>query len=256
MKQTAVTIGLFALAAALAGTGAVVQANQTNPDSLALAADTHIAAAPARADIKRADFRGHAASADVQLVADWSVHSGDNKGSAFIIVDKVKAKVYVFDRHGALVDSAPVLVGMGVGDRFEPGVLDMDMYKTKPAQRVTPAGRYFAEEDLNLEGERVLWVDYDSGIAIHKLSAKRTKQRRHERMASPDPAQHRITYGCINVPPKFYDRVVAPHFRAHGGVVYVLPETMPINAVFRTNEIAPRLTRTAAGERPTTPQRF
>jgi hypothetical protein len=194
-------------------------------------------AAPPDIAAKRADVRGEFLSADVQHIADWAVHSGDPQGLPFIIVDKVNARAVAFDRTGKLLRSTPILTGMGVGDRFEPGVLQMDMYQTKPSQRITPAGRYVAEEDLNLAGERVLWVDYDAGIALHKMPAKKTKQRRHERMRSPDPGDHRITYGCINVPPEFYDRVVRGHFRAKGGIVYVLPDSIPLKAVFNSYDV-------------------
>jgi hypothetical protein len=190
------------------------------------------------ASLRRADFRGEASSADVQHIADWAVHSGDNKGLPFIVVDKVGAKALAFDSTGKLIQSTPVLLGIGVGDKFPPGVVNMDMYQTQPWQRITPAGRFFAEEDRNLKGERVLWVDYDAGIAIHKLSKKRTKERRHERMASNDPAQHRITYGCINVPPAFYDRVVRPQFGPKGGMVYVLPDSTPLKAFFKSYDVA------------------
>jgi hypothetical protein len=59
-------------------------------------------------------------------------------------------------------------------------------------------------------------------------------------MLSSDPAEHRITYGCINVPPAFYDQVVHPHFRARGGVVYVLPDTAPLKAVFKSYDVGER----------------
>jgi hypothetical protein len=199
------------------------------------------AAAPAAtldgASLRRADFKGEAPAPDVQHIADWAVHSGDNQGLPFIVVDKASARALAFDRVGRLVESTPVLLGIAVGDKFAPGVINMDMYQTQPWQRITPAGRFFAEEDRNLKGERVLWVDYDAGIAIHKIPAKRTKQRRHERMVSPDPAQHRITYGCINVPPAFYDRVVHRHFGPKGGIVYVLPDSTPLKAVFKSYDV-------------------
>jgi hypothetical protein len=222
---------------------------------LALDADTANAqTATAAGAAKRADFRGMALSVDVQHIAEWAVHSGDHKGLPFIIVDKVNAQALAFDRTGTLVRKTPVLLGIGVGDVFAPGVVNMNMYDTKPWQRITPAGRFFAEEDLNLKGQRVLWVDYDTSIAIHKLPSKRTKQRRHERIVSPDPAEHRITYGCINVPPAFYDQVVHPLFGRKGGIVYVLPESMPLKSVFRSYDLdgvvrtsnAPQAVRDAA----------
>jgi len=189
---------------------------------------------------KRADFRNVAVSQGVQHIAEWAVHSGDHKGLPFIVVDKLNATAVAFDGNGRLLRATSVLIGMGVGDTFEPGVLQMDMYATKPHQRITPAGRFFADEDRNDKGERVLWVDYDAGIALHKLSPKRTKQQRHTRIASPDPAQHRITYGCINVPPAFYDQVVHPNFRTKGGFVYVLPDSAPVKAVFKSYDVVER----------------
>jgi hypothetical protein len=215
--------------------------------------------APPSSPETRADVRGETLSADVQHVADWAVHSGDNKGMPFIIVDKVRAKAAAFDPTGKLLRSTPILLGMGVGDTFEPGVLQMDMHDTTPSQRITPAGRYVAEEDLNLAGERVLWVDYDAGIAIHKVPAKKTPQRRHERMRSSNPADHRITYGCINVPPAFYDQVVRRNFRAKGGIVYVLPDSAPVQTVFKSYDVGERRISsagTAGADRVQPQQRF
>lgn len=204
----------------------------------AIAADSMVLVRPAPLD--------WALSAEAHHIADWAVRSRDHKGLPFIVVDKKNAKAAAFDRHGRLLDVTPVLIGMGIGDTFPSEVLKIDMLETQPSQRVTPAGRYFAEEDLDIKGQRVLWVDYDKAIAIHKIPSKETKQRRHERMVSPDPAQHRITYGCINVPPRFYDRVVHKQFRARGGIVYVLPDSTPLKAVFKSLDSAER--RSASAE--------
>lgn len=202
-----------------------------------------VSAAPAEQEAeprKQTDLRAETPSADVQHIAAWAIHSGDHKGLPFIIIDKVNARAVAFDRTGKLLQTTPVLIGMGVGDKFAPGVVDLDMHHTLPAQRITPAGRFFADEGRNLEGQTVLWIDYDAGIALHKIPEKKTKQRRHERMVSPDPAQHRITYGCVNVPPAFYDRVVRAHFKARGGIVYVLPDSAPVQAVFKSYAVDPR----------------
>jgi hypothetical protein len=43
---------------------------------------------------------------------------------------------------------------------------------------------------------------------------------------------NRISYGCINVPAKFYDAVVVPAFTGTVGIVYILPETKPLKAAF------------------------
>ena len=186
----------------------------------------------------RADFRGVAASADAQRVADWALHAGDHEGLPFIVVDKRHAKTYVFDRAGALIDWTPSLLGMGVGDYFEPGVTEMNMYQTQPHQRITPAGRFRAEEWQKPNGEWILWLDYSTQIALHKLrkSQLALSQEREARLYSNDPEDNRVTYGCVNVPPEFYDRVITPTFNKTGGIVYVLPESGPAEVLFTPRE--------------------
>ena len=45
------------------------------------------------------------------------------------------------------------------------------------------------------------------------------------------PDDNRITHGCINVSPEFYEQVVRPTFE-RGGVFYVLPDTASIAETF------------------------
>jgi hypothetical protein len=57
-------------------------------------------------------------------------------------------------------------------------------------------------------------------------------ERRLERIVSDTPAEHRISYGCINVPAKFFDSVVDPLFKDTKGIVYILPEVKSMSTVF------------------------
>ena len=192
------------------------------------------ASAPARANLGSLRV-----SSEVRHIADWAVHSRDHSGLPFIIIDKVNARAVAFNAHGRVLRDAPVLIGMGTGDRYPPGVAEMDMYDLKPSQRITPAGRYFADEGRDLDGDRVLWVHYDSGVAIHKVPTKFTRQRRQERIRSATPTDNRITYGCINVPREFFRNVVASAFDGTRGIVYVLPETRPAQGVFGSYAVPP-----------------
>lgn len=194
-------------------------------------------AEPRQPAAARADFGGVTAPEELQNLAHWAVRSGDHKKLPFVIIDKVNARLYAFDSSGQLMRATPVLIGMGIGDTFPPGVMNMDMYETKPWQRITPAGRFEAEVYEKGGGRSTVWVDYDAGIALHKMPTRKTAQRRAQRMASPRPADHRITYGCINVPGAFYDEVVYPAFKARGGIAYILPEKMPLRAVFRSGDM-------------------
>lgn len=158
-------------------------------------------------------------------VADWVIASGDNRDRPFAVVDKVAAEVFVFDAHGHLKGAAPALVGLAIGDNSTPGVGDRELSDIAPEERTTPAGRFVAAYGPSAEGKEVLWVDYATAISMHEVINSNRAEDRPKRLASPTPDDNRITFGCINVPIPFYQKVVRPAFRGAGGVVYVLPET-------------------------------
>ena len=192
-----------------------------------------VQAAPA----KRANFNEEQPSPDVRHLADWVVDSADNAGTPFIIVDKVDARVFVFDGGGQLRGASPVLIGLARGDGTVPGIGSRKLSTIRPEERTTPAGRFVAALDRSLGGEEILWVDYASGVALHRVIATVPRERRLERLESSLPLEHRITYGCINVPVKFYDKVVSPAFTGTSGVVYVLPDTRSVREVFGSYDI-------------------
>ena len=198
--------------------------------SCALAVAQAIAAQPPGEP--RADFAGVAASADARYTARWVVESGDNQGRPFAIVDKKDATLFVFTPGGRLLGATPALLGLASGDQSAPGIGDMEPSQIAPADRTTPAGRFASEPGRNLSGEDVVWVDYDAGLAIHRLRPSPAHERRPQRLASDTPDDKRITLGCIVVPVAFYESVVGPVLGAREGVVYVLPETKPVRAMF------------------------
>src|SRR5690606_3587132 len=64
----------------------------------------------------RVQFLAGPASGDVRRLVDWVAESGDNRSLPFAIVDKVDARVFVFDAHGMLLGVSPVLLGLARGD--------------------------------------------------------------------------------------------------------------------------------------------
>jgi hypothetical protein len=189
---------------------------------------------------KRADFGSFVATREARNIADWAVDARDHEGMPFMIVDKAAAQLLVFNGRGQVVSTSPVLIGAAVGDVFEPGVADMDMYDTKPWQRITPAGRYRADLYRTQSSDWSVWVDYDTGIALHKVLTTNRAQNRLARLASEDAAHRRITFGCINVPAAFFDRVVYPLMRRSDAIVYVLPETQSAQALFASYRVPER----------------
>jgi hypothetical protein len=175
--------------------------------------------------VVRANFGAHQPSADARNVANWVVHSGDHKKMPFVIVDKKDAKVYVFNPGGQLKDASAALLGSAHGDDSVPGIGDKPLSQVMPEEKTTPAGRFIAEMGMNTKGEDIVWVDYDAAVSMHRVRANVKSEQRLERLASPTPDDNRISFGCINLPPEFYEQTLKPTVQAGRTVIYVLPET-------------------------------
>lgn len=176
-------------------------------------------------------------------VADWIAMSKDNGALPYAIVDKNAASLFLFDARGKPLGRVPVLIGIAVGDEATPGIGAKDLAEIGPAEKTTPAGRFLAKFGLAVGRQKVLWVDYATSVALHPIPPKASKkERRRERMLSPTPDDNRITFGCINVPLAFYKKRVSPLFRKKGGIVYVLPDTKPLEEIFPRLRVQPFLT--------------
>jgi hypothetical protein len=218
----------------------------------------------------RANFAREHASPETRHIADWVVHSrdnregghqagnsdsSDNRSLPFAIVDKKEAKVFVFDADGRLRGAAPALLGMTRGDDSVAGIGDRDLENIPPEQRTTPAGRFVAAISRDIHGDDLLMIDYGLNVAMHRVITTNPKERRLQRLATPTPLDNRISWGCINVPAKFYDNVVRPAFAGTRGIVYVLPETKPASKVFASYDVQEHeRTKTASQSEPERPQ--
>lgn len=189
---------------------------------------------------KKANFGQERASREARQVADWVVDSGDNRSLPFVIVDKVGARVFVFDAGGGLQGATPALLGLASGDDAVPDIGKRPLSKIRPDERTTPAGRFEAVLDKNLRGREILWVDYDTAISMHPVVTTNPKERRAQRLATSTPLDNRISYGCINVSAKFFMTVVRPVFAGTNGIVYVLPEKKSLQETFASYDVEER----------------
>ena len=156
-------------------------------------------------------------------LAGWIVASKDSQGYPFAIIDKASAQILVFGGDGRLRGAAPGLFGSGIGDHTAPGVAGLALREIPGRDRTTPAGRFVGGFGPSIDAGRVLWVDYDSAVSIHPTATGVPAEKREERLASATPDDNRITHGCINVSPEFYEQVMSTTFE-RGGVFYILPE--------------------------------
>ncbi len=190
------------------------------------------APAPVAALERKLDFGDVRAPNDVTRVAAWAVAEADNGVRPFIIVDKRRAQVYVFEPSGRLAGTSPVLLGFAAGDHTVEGIGSKTIAEIQPHERTTPAGRFESKPGRNADGEEVVWVDYDAAVSMHRVRATNPAERRLERLASKTAADNRISWGCINMPVAFFEEKVWPEIGRKRGIVYVLPEREPLTAFF------------------------
>lgn len=164
-------------------------------------------------------------------LAGWIVASKDSQGYPFAIMDKAAAQILVFGSNGKLRGAAPALFGSAIGDHSAPGVAKLALSAIPGHDRTTPAGRFVGGYGPSVDAGRVLWVDYDSAVSLHPLPPGAKTEKRAERLASASPDDNRVTHGCINVSPGFYEQIVHSTFEK-GGVFYVLPDKDSIAETF------------------------
>ena len=190
----------------------------------------------ARHSSKRAAAPAVAVSMETRRFAAWVIASGDSQAMPFVVIDKKNAEISVYYPDGRLRGAGPALLGLAKGDDSVPGIGQRKLSAIRPEERTTPAGRFVGSLGNDLGARNVVWVDYDAGISLHRVVTSNPKERRLQRLATSSPRDKRISYGCINVPAGFYDRVVEPTFTGASGIVYILPEVRSMQSVFPTYE--------------------
>jgi len=164
------------------------------------------------------------ASTELIKLTQWINETGDNQNAPYLIIDKAHAQLLIFNSDGKLAGSTPVLLGMAFGDKLALDTPQQALAKIKPADRVTPAGRFTLEFGHNLQGQDILWIDYEGSISLHRVFEGNAKERRRERIQTPTASDNRISYGCVNVSKEFYEKIIRNVFRDATGFVYIMPE--------------------------------
>jgi hypothetical protein len=188
-----------------------------------------------------AEFGKESASPDVVHVANWVSYTHNNGKKAFVLIDKKQAQMYVFDPQGKLKSHSPILLGKAVGDDSAPGIGDKPLSQIKENEKTTPAGRFLAQPGRNTHGDDIIWIDYKAAVSMHRLRKVSEQEHRAERMATPDASDNRISCGCVNVPPAFFDSTLKPTVVKQGAYVYVLPETMTPQQKFGSFDVAAKV---------------
>jgi hypothetical protein len=193
-----------------------------------------VPAQAAVAPLKVAWDRASLLSRDARTVLEQVLATGDNAGAPFVVIDKRRTRLWVFDAQGRPSGSTPVLLGYARGDDSVPGIGEKPLANVRPGERTTPAGRFVGEHGRNIKGKDIIWVDYDAAVSMHRVQDVHKSDRREQRLRTPSIADNRISYGCINIPTAFYEQVLLGVVGRANPVVYVLPETRPVATIFQS----------------------
>ena len=216
---------LAALAAVLAVPAAL---HFSHPHSTASATDGAKRAPSSRHVL--GELGSEPASADVRRMANWVADSHDNGTKSFVILDKTGAKIFLFAPDAKLQAAAPALLGAAHGDDTVPGIGDKPLKDIQFEERTTPAGRFVAEVgESSSRREDVVWVDYVAAVSMHRIIKL---PERLQALATPQVDDNRMSYGCINLPDAFYEKALRPAADKTGVIVYILPETRPLEQTF------------------------
>jgi hypothetical protein len=214
------------------------------PFWLAMVAASFLFGAHAQAaladDPARPDLLAEGASDDARYARGWVASMRDNRGLPFVIVDKKDARIYVFDGNARLRGASSVLLGLTPGDQSAQGMAQREVSSLRRDERTTPSGRFVSEPGHNLSGEAIVWFDYSAKLAIHRLRPADPRERRAERLVSAQADDKRVSLGCVIVPVAFYETVIAPVLGSSYSVVYVLPETRPVQQMLGELQLSQR----------------
>lgn len=226
--EIAVAFAIFALFSSAAAQSIGGLIDPLAPRTFEVTSDARSSADP----LAPVDAPPESPSQAVIELSNWILATVDAQDLPFIVIDKLAAEVFLFDRKGQLVAKTPALLGVTPGDDSAPGVGDRELSQIPVEDRTTPAGRFFAKFGPAPGNKQVLWVDYATAVSLHPVVRGTKKERRLQRLKSLSSEDNRITFGCINVEPIFYTGILHDLFEDKGGVVYILPEEKPLTEVF------------------------
>ena len=191
-----------------------------------------LAAMPAAASVPPAASAAAAQplTAPAAELARWIARTGNHQSRPYVVVDKQRARVWVFDAQHRLLASTAALLGLTVGDHEVPDIRTRNIATLAKDARITPAGRFVTEPGVNIHGEDVVWLDYEAGLAMHRVRPGLAQAARLKRLANEVASEQRVSLGCVVLPVAFYEGVIRPLLGRRAGVVYVLPEKEPLAA--------------------------
>lgn len=159
-----------------------------------------------------------------------------NTKESYMVADKPSATMYVIGKNKEIIASFPILLGQTKGE--EPNRADPDSDVAK--QATTPAGKYKLGEmadpanvcrsdSIEYKG-RIISVLGTDNIAVHMVYPGEYVKRM-KALNDGDPSNNRMSWGCINVDPDFFDKFIKPNFKGKDHLIFITPDIAENNNV-------------------------
>jgi hypothetical protein len=150
---------------------------------------------------------------------------------AFFIADKPNGKIHLFDTDGKFLKSSDALYGKQAGDVLTAEARVMPIEKMQDIDKITPAGVFnlSVSKAPDYTGGYVLRFTDNKGdmggVAIHAVYTGDVKENREAKLASKDPNDKKISFGCINVDTSFFTGNIIPRIdKMENAGVVVIPD--------------------------------
>lgn len=146
--------------------------------------------------------------------------------SGYVVVDKPSATMFVFSKDNKLVGTSPVILGKTKGEspnRADPNTDQPGLYSTTPAGRYTMGTKLVDKSVAALEYEgRSLALYGSDGLYVHEIYPGEYAKRKAA-MDTPTTADNRMSWGCINIDKKDYDKYLKG-IGDEDSVIYITPD--------------------------------
>lgn len=171
-------------------------------------------------------------SEQVTKVSEIAAQNGDK---TYIMVDKVNGKIILFE-DGKLVLIAPALTGESLSDIIPSTAFGKTLDQQAGEDKTTPVGRFTVSVADDPHYGKLLQINEVRGddwtIAVHKVYTGTASEKREQRLASNNPDDKHITYGCINVAEQTIKELIAHVGNNQSTPIYILPQNKAYTAEF------------------------
>lgn len=157
------------------------------------------------------------------------LYACDSIKESYLMIDKPTATMYVIGENKNLIASFPILLGKTKGET--PNMADA--YSDVASNATTPAGKFklgkmadsqnVIKEDSILYKGRIISILGTNDIALHSTYPGEFTKRT-QALNTPTTIDNRMSWGCINISPNNFNKIIKPNFNKGNQWIFITPD--------------------------------